>query len=383
MDGFVPAEVFPPGDTILAELEELGWSQVDLAEVMGRPLKTISGLVTGKVRVTEETAKELEQALGIDADFWVRTEAHYRLHTSTEPAPRAIAQRAEIRRRVPHLRQMVARGWITPSDDLDELRRRVEAFRGAPLDKPISFTMAAKQSSSYDEPLSPAQEAWLLRARQLAEAMPSPAYSRPKLIAAIDEMRTLLRSPDDARRVPGLLGDAGVRFVIVERLPGLKIDGVCFWIRDRKAPVVALSLTRDRIDNFWFALRHEIEHVLNDDGKDGAFVLDTDLEQSVGVSEREDRANEAAANFCVPRDKMEDFWKRKYPMFNDTNVRQFASTVGVHSGLVAGQLRRRLSQTAVGSKAWKFFAPHLVKIRHVVIATALVDGFGSTPQLAS
>src|SRR5688572_2958507 len=93
MAGFVPAEVFPPGDTIQAELDELGWTQIDLAEVMGRPLKTINGLLAGKVRVTEETAKELELAFGIDADFWVRTEAYYRLHTSESRPANDIAKR--------------------------------------------------------------------------------------------------------------------------------------------------------------------------------------------------------------------------------------------------------------------------------------------------
>ena len=380
MAGFVPAEVFPPGTTIQAELEELGWTQVDLAEVMGRPPKTINGLLAGKVRVTEKTAKELELALEIDADFWMRSEAYYRLHSSKKAAPSAISKRAEIRRRVPVLRQMAARGWITLVDDPDELRHRVENFLDGPIDEPVTFTMAAKQSS-YNEPLSAAQKVWLLRAKQLAEGMPLPAYSRVKLVEAVEQMRELLWSPDDARRVPGLLSDAGVRFVVVERLPGLKIDGVCFWLKEGTRPVIAMSLTSDRIDNFWFVLRHEIEHVLRGDGKDGAFVVDTNLEETADVSEQERRANGAASDFCVPRDKMEDFVNRKGPLFNNTNIRQFAHANGIHPGLVAGQLRMRLSKGPLGSDAWKRFTSHLVKIRHVVTSTALVDGFGSTPQL--
>lgn len=380
MTGFVPAEVFPPGTTIQAELQELDWTQTDLAEVMGRPLKTINGLINAKVRVTEDTAKELELALGIDADFWVRTEAHYRLHTSPKTAPGIIATRAAIRRRVP-LRHMAARGWVTLSDDPDELRRRVEAFRGAPLDSPVSFTVAAKQSSSYDEPISITQEAWLLRAKHIAEAVPAPAYSRAKLVNAVERMRDLLGSPDDADRVPQLLLDAGVRFLVIERLPGLKIDGVCFWLKSGKQPVIAMSLTHDRIDNFWFVLRHEIEHVLNGDGRDGAIMLDNDLERAGDISDQEKRANAAARDFCVPHEMMEDFWKRKAPLFTTTNIRQFGYANGIHPGLVAGQLRRRLSEGTLGDDAWKRFTVHLAKIRHVVIRTALVDGFGSTPQL--
>ncbi len=379
MAGFVPAEVFPPGTLIQEELEVRGWTQIDLAEVMGRPLKTISGLVNAKVRVTEETAKELELALGIDADFWLRTEAFYRLHKVTTPASKAIAQRAEIRQRVP-LRQMALRGWITPTDDPDEMKRRVEAFLGGPIHKPVAFTMAAKQSS-YDEPLTTEQEVWLLRAKRLAETLQVPSYSRAKLLQAVDQMRDLLRSPDDAYQVPKLLANAGVRFVVVERLAGLKIDGVCFWLKGGQ-PVIAMSLTRDRIDNFWFVLRHEIEHVLNGDGKDGDFVLDNDLDQAPEISEQERRANAAASDFCVPQEKMDSFVKRKGPLFTDTNIRQFAHDNGLHSGLVAGQLRMRLSKGPLGKEAWRRFASHLARIRHAVVSTALVDGFGSSPQIA-
>ena len=42
------AEVFPPGDFIRDELDARDWSQVDLAEIMGRPTETINRLVIGK-----------------------------------------------------------------------------------------------------------------------------------------------------------------------------------------------------------------------------------------------------------------------------------------------------------------------------------------------
>ena len=41
-------------------------------------------------------------------------------------------------------------------------------------------------------------------------------------------------------------------------------------------PAIAMSLRFDRINNFWFVLRHEIEHVLNKDGQAG-FMLDIEL----------------------------------------------------------------------------------------------------------
>ncbi len=377
MAEFVPAEVFPPGVIIRGELEARGWTQADLADVMERPLQMVNEIIGAKKRVTEETARELEAALGIEAEFWLKTEALYRLRHA-EPAPSAIMRRAAIRRRVP-MRLMIGRGWIVPSDDVSEMEDRVRKYLGVTaLEDHPPFAMAAKQTD-YDRPLSPEQEVWLLRAKKLAETMVVPTYSSAKLASALQEMRGLRRSPEDTRHVPKLLAEAGVRFVVVERLPGLGIDGVCFWLRPSR-PVIGLSMRHDRIDNFWFVLRHEIEHVLRGDGKDGA-IVDNNLEDPGDVSEQERLANTAAAGFCVPPEELDDFIRRKGPLFTDTNIRQFASTLGIHPGLVSGQLRKRLSLGPIGKRAWTLYATHLAKVRHIVVGTALVDGFGTTPQI--
>jgi len=374
---FVPAEVFPPGQIIREELKARGWTQHDLAEIMERPLQVVNELVLAKKRVTEETARELEAALGIDAEVWLKTEALFRLRYG-EPAPSAIARRAAIRKRVP-VRLMAARGWISMTDDVDELERRVVAYLGVhTLNEQAEFAKAAKQTS-YDDELSPIQEAWLLRAKRIAQVQLTQVYSAAKLRQAVDQMMSLRSSPTDVRHVPALLEAAGVRFLVLERLPGLAIDGVCFWLSPTQ-PVIAMSLTRDRIDNFWFVLRHEIEHVLRNDGM-AAAIVDNDLDSGPSVTEQERVANEVASDFCVPKDEMDSFYRRKGPLFNDTNIRQFARAIGVHPGLVAGQLRKRLSEGPLGAEAWKRFASHLVKVRHAVVGTALVDGFGSILQV--
>ena len=45
---------------------------------MGRPRKTINGIIRGNIRITAETALELERVLGITASFWLNREQQYR-----------------------------------------------------------------------------------------------------------------------------------------------------------------------------------------------------------------------------------------------------------------------------------------------------------------
>ena len=51
-----PAEAFSPGEFLREELEERGWTQADLAEIMGRPLVLVNEIIAGKRGITAETS---------------------------------------------------------------------------------------------------------------------------------------------------------------------------------------------------------------------------------------------------------------------------------------------------------------------------------------
>ncbi|MGH7499824.1 MAG: helix-turn-helix domain-containing protein [Gemmatimonadales bacterium] len=369
--GFVPAEVFPPGSYIQDELDDRGWTQDDLAAIMGRPRQAVNEIIKAKKRVTEETAKELEAALGIDAALWMKMEALYRLHHA-EPAPTSVARHAALRARTP-LRNMLARGWIQDSDSVDALESRVLRFLEIKtLSERAQIAYAAKQTD-YAAELSADQEAWILRVKHIAEGLPCAEYSEEKLAAALELLRPLRSDPMEIRHIPRILAEAGVRLVIVEPQPSLKkVDGVCLWLDS--GPVIGMTLRFDRIDNFWFVLLHEIAHVLNRDGT----IVDVELDRKRDdLSDQENRANAMALDFCVPSEQMETFMARVGPLYSEQKITAFANYIGVHPGLVAGQLRSRLDN-------WKIFAELLVKIRHIIIPACVVDGFGNVlPALDS
>ena len=149
---------------------------------------------------------------------------------------------------------------------------------------------------------NPLQLAWLFRVKAMASQQVVPAYSRAKLLAAVDKLKALTLSPEEVRHVPRILAEAGVRLVLVEPMAGSKMDGACFWLEDDK-PVIGMTLRFDRIDNFWFVLRHEIEHVLREDGKaNSQAVIDTDVgEDKAELPECERQANAAGASSASRR----------------------------------------------------------------------------------
>jgi HTH-type transcriptional regulator/antitoxin HigA len=361
-----PAEVFPPGEFLKDELDARGWTQTEFAEIIGRPVRAVNELILGKRAVSPETAREIAAALRTSAQLWMNLEAAYQL-SKVAPVDERIAREAALRERFP-VREMKKRGWIKEGKSFEELEASVLAYFGLKtVTEPFRFSHAARRN--YGENLSSMQMAWLIRVQQMASALRVVAYSADKLRAAIPHLERLMTEPEEIRHAPRLLAECGVRFVIVEPIPGSKIQGVCFWINNRQSPVIGLTLKGDQIDKFWFDLWHEIEHVLRDDGKDEP-ILD-DFENPSNEVESERAANDGAANRCVPKAAMRDFIARHNPMFSEKSVLGFARLMKRHPGIVAGQIQKH-------TQRWELFKKLQPRVREVVIQSALTDGYGRT-----
>lgn len=295
-------------------------------------------------------------------------ESQYQL-SKVRPTDGLIARRAKLYERFP-VREMIKRGWIEATKSIDVLEQQFLTFFGVDsLEGEIPFRHAAKKTDPQDQP-SMLQLAWLCRARRIASELVIAPYAEAQLRQALPRLSALLSAPEETRHVARILAECGVRFVVVEPIPGAKIDGACFWLTDAQ-PVVALSLRLDRIDNFWFVLRHELEHALQRHGQDRGYILDQDLDGTAGdhVSEEETVANAAAANYCVSPDEITGFMARVAPFFKEERVVLFAQRLNVHPGIVVGQLQRRLGR-------YDLFRKYQVKVRHFVTSSALTDGWG-------
>ncbi|KLU22229.1 hypothetical protein EOS_31520 [Caballeronia mineralivorans PML1(12)] len=366
MNTRVPAEVFPPGEFLKEELDARNWSQVEFAEIIGKDTRSVYEIVNGKRSITPETAVIFAEALGTSAQLWMNLESQFQL-SRIRPSSDAISRKAQLHGKFP-IREMAKRGWIRATKDIDSLEKAVLGFFAVDsIEAAPQFVHSAKKTS-YDE-ASVQQLAWLFRCREIARTLLIEAFTPAKLRSSLERLRALTSAPEEIRHVPRILAECGVRLVFVETLPGSRIDGACFWL-DSKRPVVAMSLRHDRIDNFWFVLRHELEHVLEGHGK-GDFCIDHDMDsrEAGALSIEEEVANAAAAEFCVPKKQMDDFVARVSPFFSDQKVTLFARRIAVHPGLVVGQLQRRLNR-------YDLFKKHLVKIRSIAVSTGATDGWG-------
>lgn len=374
MNARIPAEVFPPGEFLRDELAARDWTQQQLAEIMGRPPRVISEIMQAKRAITPETAIGLGSALGTSAQFWMNLESQHAL-SKVKVDNEDVVKRAQLHTKFP-VREMQRRNWLPGVvASIAELERHVaDFFEEFASNEGTDFAFAAKKTS-HAEPLTFLQLAWLLRCRQMARRQIVGAYSELNFRAALPTLHSYLTAPEEVRHVPRLLRELGISFVMVEALPASKIDGACFWLNEK--PVIAMSLRFDRIDNFWFVLRHEVEHVLRGDGKDEPLgVVDQDIGDGMpaDADPAERAADHASATWTVPPGELDDFIARVNPFFSEAKILGFASRLGVHPGIVIGQLQRRLNRHDLLRK-------HQVKVRSIVTAAGDVDGWGSVPNV--
>jgi len=370
----VAAEVFPPGEFLRDELDARGWTQTEFAEILGRPVRLVNEILAGKRGITPQTAQEIAAALGTTPELWLNLETSYRL-SRAGPVPERIGREARLRERFP-VREMVRRRWIGGSGDVQVLEAQVKRFFAIDSLDAAPAPPAAGMGVQGPAVLNRAEEAWLFRVREVALALEAGAYSDQALRDALPRLRELMADAECVREVPTMLARCGVRFVVVEPLPDCAVDGVCFWLEATTSPVIGMSLRIDRIDYFWFVLRHEIEHVLR-----GEVSVDADLDpdaplSAAGAPLQERAANEAAAHFCLPADRLHDFTARVGPVDSERTILAFARTEGIHPGIVIGELQK---QTGSNPRLRK----HLVKVRDLLAESAATDGYGHFRPIAA
>ena len=363
-------KVFPVSKYIRDELVKRGWTQADLGFVMGRKASEISSLIVGRRQLSPEMAQELGVILGGGGEYWLRVDSAYRL-SQADYVDEAVVLRSRLYSYP--VKEMQKRGWIAATRDADELQQELDRFfDNDVLSSPVpelpfeaSFKRTIKESA-----LNNAEKAWLARARQLATACPAGAFNETNISMLKVDLRRLAAKTQASPRVPAVLAKAGIRYVVVEPLPTVKIDGAAFWL-DSKSPVIAMSIRSDNIGSFWFALMHELDHIEHKD----TFSFD-DL-QSAPTDEAEERANLNAANALVPQNELEQFIRACTPRYSEARINNLATRLQIHPGIIVGQLQHRNEIS---------YAAHrklLTRVRELVTRFAFTDGWGQpVPHLA-
>lgn len=326
-----PARVAPPGRIIKRELDARGWTQKDLAEIMGRPAQAVSEIVRGHKRITPETAWQLAAAFGTSPELWINLEANYRLYEARKEHDKAEIDRKSRLYSLAPISELTKRGWIRDTDSVEELEREICAFLKIDSPDQQPCLAASFRHTQTQEPEVQAQIAWIRRVGQLASAQNVREFDRVQVQAALPDLLAYAAEAEDVAQVPALLRSLGIHFVVVPHLPHTYLDGAAFMFEGH--PVTALTLRYDRIDSFWFTLLHELAHIVA--GHKGLYLDNLDERNGNDV---EDEANQLARDWLIEPGAFAEFVDGTRPRFSRAKIIAFAQSQQRHPGIVLGRL---------------------------------------------
>ncbi|MGO4535183.1 helix-turn-helix domain-containing protein [Leifsonia sp. 2MCAF36] len=335
---FDPDRASAPGETLRETLEALPLSQTDLALRTGMSIKHVNQLVSGSATLSHDTAIRLERATGVPATTWNNLEARYRDSITRAEERETLADSKDWLRQMP-VSALRSRGVVTATmRDPGTVLQEVLAFFGV---SSISAWEAAwarpsaafLQSSAFQaEPGAVA--AWLRLGEQAAQGVEAKPFDKATLRAAIPKLRELtLLSPEEFwPLVQEICARAGVAVVVVPEVTGARASGATRWLSPTKA-LVQLSVRHKRNDHLWFALFHELAHVLLH-GKKEVFV-ESKLGHDGGRIDQEHEANDFARTTLIPVTAESELKAVETP----ADARRLARQLGVHPGIIAGRIQ--------------------------------------------
>lgn len=329
------APAMPAGDFLAGELQERGWTQVEFADILGRPAQFVSEIIKGKKEITRESATQLGAALGTSAQLWLNLQDQYFLQKQREDveaqaALDAVRLRARLKELAP-VAVLVKRGYLTPSDPTIQASELLDLYKMSSLEDEPSLALAARRNNLSNR-LTPTQLAWTAVAREVASSAGVGTFSQTELVQLAQGLSATLRSPDDFLDLPTRLADVGVALVYVEAFPGSRIDG-CAFILDDGTPAIALSGRGKRLDKVLFTLLHEIAHLTLGHVDGERLILDDSASNPITLGD-EAAADAQASEWILPERMPEP---PKNPRIGW--VHSVANALGVAPIVVIGRLQ--------------------------------------------
>jgi HTH-type transcriptional regulator / antitoxin HigA len=354
-NGYQPDFVTPPGDTLADLLEERGMTQSDLAQRMGRPLKTINEIIRGKKQITAETALQLETVFGAPAHVWLNLEGQYQEHLARQAANAALQTQHGWLDHFP-IKDMQARGWLPATGNKTDLLVALLQFFG--VAEPAGWEdiwsgclvnyrkTAAYESNDY------ALSIWLRQGELQAQDILCAPYNETAFNRLLQNEICALTCETPEMFVPHLVklcAGVGVAVTFVPQVAGARVSGATRWLTKDKA-LIQLSLRYKTNDHFWFTFFHEAGHIVLH-GKRDIFINTEDGDGNV----KEQEANRFAADRLITPQRYADFLQRT-KRFSSAAVRLFAQEVGIAPGIVVGRLQhdKHLPFTHLNSLKVKF-----------------------------
>lgn len=328
----VPHVKADPIESILFRMDQMQLTRKELIPYIGS-ISKVSEVLSRKRPLSLPMIRRLNQGLGIPADILIE---------DVETDSSLVDQEPEMDFTRFPLKEMLERGCFGDfegnvqrlkdcAEDLvrkfmqDLLPKRMEpAFLRAPLHQ--------RGDRQADEMAILAWRMCVLR--KAREVISTREYKHGTITPEwLRELAKLSAFDEGPKLAKEHLARHGITLVIEKHFKRTFLDGAAMLDNDR--PIVALTLRHDRVDNFWFALLHELAHVAKHLKPETPVFID-DLDRT-NLQTVEGEADAMAQEALIPNKSWSAAKVRQTLASED--VIAYADEIGVHPAIVAGRLR--------------------------------------------
>ena len=234
------------------------------------------------------------------------------------------------------LAPLVKSGFIKNTSDYKVLEEKIKLRFGLSsiLEYKRSFTCAAFSAGTIQpkDPLT--RELWIESAIiAFQEISNSFEYSRQRLLEYFPTIREQTTDVDSGLfNVIKALFRLGVTVYYQPSLSTVHLRGATLLVNNK--PCIVITDYRGFYSTIWFALVHELYHVLFDldEIKNGTYhISEMDTESMKPVSEKENEANNFAREYLLPKEKMDQL---RPHINNHVYIKKFARLNNIHPSFI-------------------------------------------------
>ena len=324
-------EVVHPGVILRKVLDEHKISQKELSDAIGKSTPVINDLLQRRRSISPEIAYMLEAIIeDIPAEEWLSYQSQYDLAMIRKDE--AVAKRRQKLEEWNQLKQVFNASYLkkklrltgTPEENIDKIYQFFGVNSVAALQDKASIKVAYFHQSTTLTVDSANMMTWILMVRKRSGDKPAlkTGFSTKQVGELIEKLNAVFYKNDNTQvKTEKVLNKYGIKFVIEENLDKTPVDGYSFW--DGENPTIAVSLRYKRLDNFAFAVMHELghitKHIKRNSRQDYIDVIKQDVEDT-----KEMEANDFALKALqagAPLDDLFEKWSRspftaKWPIMN-------------------------------------------------------------------
>lgn len=331
---------FHPGYYILDLIEDMEINQAEFAARMGTTAKTISKLVNGQANITNDLAKKLSVMTGTSIDLWQNLQNRYDQKLIEIQMEKEFDEQIEIVNQIEYPYFVKVAGLPKTRNAKEKVENLCKFFTVSNLhvmeqpDFLVNFRNGV--SAVYEKNIINAR-AWIQTAMYFSKCIETKKFEADKLKGFLPELRSMtVQNPEVfLPRMREIFAECGVAFVLLPYLKNSGVNGAVKWVNDNRV-VLAMNNRGLSADKFWFSLFHEIRHVLQQKVK--TIFISGNMEEFMEVNKSLERdADNFASNYLIPPVELRRFAPTKYT--TDQEIIEFADSIGIHPGIVAGRLQ--------------------------------------------